>query len=236
MYGAHCDRAFIKAPAVSLHCRQPDKSAGRGKCLWWIQYSGRHTTRLDSMSLLTLSSGRRIIQKSLNSESAHTTPELYQRTWSSRRDISWSPSVILAYQSRRRAHLGSYLHLKNGSYVPDNSMNFRHGDTEVLDLHQARHALIFLLRSCHPQDLVLIFHDARADLSILRDLSIEVPAGALVADTRAMFADLTELAGVAKGQFVSLGKLLDHFDILEFHLHNAGNDAHGTLMAYMKMS
>lgn len=141
----------------------------------------------------------------------------------------------MLYRAQRwiKTHLSSYLHLKNGSYVPDNSMNFRHGESEVLQLHEARQELISLLGSCHPQDLILIFHDARADESVLNSLSIEVSKSCSIFDTRAIFASLT---GAARGQFVSLGKLLDHLGILEFHLHNAGNDAHGTMMAFLTMN
>lgn len=111
-------------------------------------------------------------------------------------------------------------------------MNFRHGETEVMSLQQAREQLQCLMQSCHPGDLVLIFHDARGDRQTLDSLSIDIPRACTIYDTRAMFANLT---GAARGQFVSLGKMLDQLSILEFHLHNAGNDAHGTMMAFMEM-
>lgn len=124
------------------------------------------------------------------------------------------------------------MHLKNGRYVPDNAMNFRHGVTETLPFKDAVLLLQELILSRPASEIVLIFHDSRGDLQMMQSMNLTVPEACRIFDTRSLFA---KRQSSPKGLYSSLGKMLDQLGILAFHLHNAGNDADGTLRAFIAM-
>lgn len=113
-----------------------------------------------------------------------------------------------------------YLHLKNGDYVPDNSMNFRHGTSEILPLNEAITQVEAILNATRDVETIIVFHDARADLAMMKTMGLKCPETCQVVDTRNLYA---ARQGSSKGDFTSLSKMMDRLGILALALHNAGN-------------
>lgn len=109
-------------------------------------------------------------------------------------------------------------------------MNFRHGSSETLPLESAVSQLQELMDSRPAGEIVLVFHDARADLDTIKSLKLKIPDRCAIRDTRTLFASRQHSA---KGVFSSLGKMLDILEIQALQLHNAGNDADGTMRAFI---
>lgn len=116
-----------------------------------------------------------------------------------------------------------YLHLKNGDYVPDNSPNFRHGQSARMSLDETVDHLEAIINADTGLETVLVFHNVRADLSIMSCLKVKYAESVPIYDTRELFA---ARQNSPKGNYTSLSRMLDILDILAFCLHNAGNVRH----------
>lgn len=88
--------------------------------------------------------------------------------------------------------------------------------------------------TCTPRPVVLVFHEAAADIKFLRLLAYHVESAQNVievADTREMHQYL-----VRSNDSASLATVLAQLGIPYRHLHNAGNDAVYTLQAMIGLA
>jgi len=132
--------------------------------------------------------------------------------------------------------------------VPDHREHFAFGVSEEVDkkAFKARiQALVAHLQSVGP--LFLIFHDNNQDIKYLKSKAVEVTlsdmafmlpeappkGGIFVLDTSDLFA---ALEGEAGGNRRSLERVCRHLQISTTYLHNAGNDAHYTMLALQSMA
>lgn len=122
------------------------------------------------------------------------------------------------------------VHYRNGKYVADSSQLFRHGQSEVRCLSSAKGIIESYMRQEHCKDVALVFHDAKADMRTMQAMGIVIAPAMQIYDTRDLFAARQH---ATPGTFVSLAKMLDELDIFAVHLHNAGNDSHGTMQAFL---
>ncbi|KAK1236477.1 hypothetical protein PQX77_000254 [Marasmius sp. AFHP31] len=136
----------------------------------------------------------------------------------------------------------------NGKYVAENRKNYIFGKSEVLSKAAFKKRVHELLE--HYQSLgavFLVFHDASGDIKYLKSKMVEAPLdgisyvlpdtspdkGLYVADTSDLFA---ALEGEGSKNRRGLAKICDLLKIDTRFLHNAGNDAHYTLMACKEMA
>ncbi|KAL0949457.1 hypothetical protein HGRIS_009511 [Hohenbuehelia grisea] len=139
---------------------------------------------------------------------------------------------------------------KNGKYVADNRMNYKFGASKVLKRSAFRariQQLISGLRKHGP--LFLIFHDCKQDIKYLTDPEMNPrilapidghsmlqpgatpQKGVYIVDTADLFRALEGFGRQAK----SLENVCRALKISSQCLHNAGNDAHYTMLATMAM-
>ncbi len=129
----------------------------------------------------------------------------------------------------RHFRVMEHLGLRNGRYVPDNADKFRYGTSERMTLSVLSETINVLLKSASGLRTAVVFHDAGADLRYLSSIGVVVPASIPVWDTKTLYAAHTR---AKKGMEKGLGKMIDELGITVFALHNAGNDAYATMLAF----
>ncbi|KAI9484336.1 hypothetical protein BDB00DRAFT_775123 [Zychaea mexicana] len=143
--------------------------------------------------------------------------------------------------------INSYRHLENGRYVSDQKMQFAFGTSVWCSLDQALKELKKDLDWCVQRDggFVLVGHGLDSDLRYLRKAkflwpgsngrgdTLDVNQSALVTicNTDEMYAaSISNLHNPP-----SLGSTLGILGIDCWNLHNAGNDAHYTMLLFMEL-
>ncbi|KAG9317407.1 hypothetical protein JVU11DRAFT_1606 [Chiua virens] len=136
----------------------------------------------------------------------------------------------------------------NNTFVPNHKDRFAFGTSEQVNKATFKsriQKLITDLQSAGP--LFLIFHDNNQDIKYLKskDVEIQLPnmafllpdvlpqEGIFIIDTSDLFA---ALEGEAGGNRRSLERVCRHLQISTTYLHNAGNDAHYTMLALQSMA
>ncbi|RKP09656.1 hypothetical protein THASP1DRAFT_28541 [Thamnocephalis sphaerospora] len=157
--------------------------------------------------------------------------ESWERDHSRILEIGWS-----MYDSRRDRFLdvhynvSEFRHLYNGRYVPDHRNNFVFGTSTWATLREAAAAI---QRDLDADDAPLVFigHAVKEDLRYLERLGVKVPGTAVSFDTAQLYQAVNGAT-----QPTGLGKMLDALSIEHIFLHNAGNDAHYTLEAFLALT
>ncbi|KAI9228203.1 MAG: hypothetical protein DHS80DRAFT_31013 [Piptocephalis tieghemiana] len=122
-----------------------------------------------------------------------------------------------------------FAHLRNGRYVADRKDQFLFGDSIQVPLRQACTELQTDLNTDIP--LVLVGHDVKADIRYLKKMGVRVPGNVVTFDTAALY-----MSQEGVREHVGLGKMLDQLGIDAYCLHNAGNDAHYTMAAFLNLT
>lgn len=119
-------------------------------------------------------------------------------------------------------------HLSNGIYVHDNRDSFNFGWSERMSFNAA---MKFIQRKISQPSTCLIGHSVMSDVEFLKQAYVFKFNNLPYADTQNIFKyhSLTM-------QNYSLTKVLDHLKLSYRNLHNAGNDAYYTLLAFVKMA
>ncbi|TDL29582.1 hypothetical protein BD410DRAFT_780030 [Rickenella mellea] len=136
---------------------------------------------------------------------------------------------------------------RNGTYVPDHREHYEFGLSQIVDKITFKRMICDMINGFADQGpLFLVFHDGSQDIKYLNSASITAPlngltyllpesapdTGLYVVDTSDMFAAMEGYAG-ERSAFVRMANLLK---IPTAYLHNAGNDAHYTLLAMKAMA
>ncbi|ORX91858.1 hypothetical protein K493DRAFT_226998 [Basidiobolus meristosporus CBS 931.73] len=118
--------------------------------------------------------------------------------------------------------------LRNGRYVADNKDRFIFGKSICTTLRNTVRSLMADWESGYPT--ILIGHDVENDVNYLKTIGAHIkPVD--VFDTTDLYMAITSSQNKRK-----LSKILTEFGI-DFHfLHNAGNDAHYTMEAFLAMA
>ncbi|EJD01095.1 uncharacterized protein FOMMEDRAFT_141811 [Fomitiporia mediterranea MF3/22] len=135
----------------------------------------------------------------------------------------------------------------NGKYVPNARENYNFGDSKTLRKAELKKAVYdMMINFLNSGPLFLVFHDGSQDVKYLKGTYFDLPPGDLVfflpSDTPkkgTFVVDTTELFGALEGEVGekrSLEMMLRLLKIDAEHLHNAGNDAHYTLLALRSMA
>ncbi|KAF8138415.1 hypothetical protein EV363DRAFT_1313880 [Boletus edulis] len=136
----------------------------------------------------------------------------------------------------------------SNTFVPNHRQFFAFGTSEQVNKATFKdriQTLVADLQSRGP--LFLIFHDNNQDIKYLKSKDVDVvlsnmafmlpdalpQEGIFVIDTSDLFA---ALEGEAGGDRRSLERVCRHLQIGTTHLHNAGNDAHYTMLALQSMA
>jgi len=115
---------------------------------------------------------------------------------------------------------------RNGKLCPDNRDNFAFGKSEVLTKDQ----VIQILKDTVNDNAVMwVFHNADAEKKYLSKLGI--PVTLTVIDTQC----ISYLIPGRSGLKIGLEPLLVVLDLPTSHMHNAGNDAHCTMQAFLAL-
>lgn len=126
--------------------------------------------------------------------------------------------------------IDDYYALRNGKRVPDNKDNFNFGESTRVNLDEAGGMIADILEQLD-DPIVLVAHGLPGDLSILKSLGIGSEwFGARLLDTACAFASLLSLT-----QSPSCERMLNHFDIGHYNMHNAGNDSWYTALAAIEL-
>ncbi|ORX95762.1 hypothetical protein K493DRAFT_351319 [Basidiobolus meristosporus CBS 931.73] len=155
--------------------------------------------------------------------------ETYERDHTSIIEIGWS----MHHSKRglfkdRHFVIEENLHLRNGRYHPDNKEKFLFGESELGTLEDVIGFLEEDLSTGPPK--VLIGHDLK---SVLEATQIVNPNLDCVDET----LDISDLHTVKFGgkDMPGLSRVLDDLEIDYYCLHNAGNDAHYIMEAFLKL-
>ncbi|KAL0949460.1 hypothetical protein HGRIS_009514 [Hohenbuehelia grisea] len=140
---------------------------------------------------------------------------------------------------------------RNGKYVPDCRQNFGFGKSEILSKRDFRQRILDLISGLREKGPVyLVFHDHSQDLKALVDPNmkpnIEAPLKDMThvlpdapPESGLFIVDSSDLFGALEGegnQRKSLERVCRVLQIQAEYLHNAGNDAHYTLLATKSMA
>ncbi|KAF9534229.1 hypothetical protein CPB83DRAFT_843895 [Crepidotus variabilis] len=164
-------------------------------------------------------------------------------------EFGWSS---ICWQNKEPAEDRGHLIVEEGlmymntQYVKGNRDHYNFGDSQIIK----RKAFISMINSMfaslrHQQPVFLVFHDAKQDLKYLNEMKVDLESlsylipestnatGLFVVDTAELIAALLgDNSGNNKG-------LEDTCRLLQLHpknMHNAGNDAHYTMLAMQTMA
>ncbi|KIK92712.1 hypothetical protein PAXRUDRAFT_13075 [Paxillus rubicundulus Ve08.2h10] len=165
-------------------------------------------------------------------------------------EFGWS---IVRWEDEQQIEERGHLTVKEHKYytntfVPDNRERFSFGTSEEVSkttFKQRIQTLVSELQTAGP--LFLVFHDNSQDIKYLKSKNVEVQLpnmafllpdtlpqdGVFIIDTSDLFA---ALEGEGGGNRRSLDRVCRHLQIPTAYLHNAGNDAHYTLLALQSMA
>ncbi|KAK9712696.1 hypothetical protein K7432_006973 [Basidiobolus ranarum] len=121
------------------------------------------------------------------------------------------------------------VHLRNGNYVADNKDRFIFGKSVCTTLLNTVADLEADWKSGYPA--ILVGHDVKNDLDYLRKMGANISEPIDVFDTTSLYMALTE-----SHQKQKLSKILNGLGIEYNFLHNAGNDSHYTMEAFLAMT
>nr|CAG8452112.1 120_t:CDS:2 [Entrophospora candida]CAG8461066.1 2204_t:CDS:2 [Entrophospora candida] len=168
--------------------------------------------------------------------------ESYERDHTCILEVGWS-----MYNSKsdlfmdRHFCVKEYMHLRNNKYVADMKDRFIFGDSvwessENIALEFTKDATQkeFVRENEEFNDVILIGHDIAMEKKYLERMEIKIDE---VIKPKEVF-DTAELDGARTGnvsQRPSLGGMLDDLKIENYCLHNAGNDAHYTMCAFLEI-
>ena len=149
----------------------------------------------------------------------------------------WAPII-----QKRHFRIYEWLHHKNHRWVSGCPDKFEFGESEIIDAAAIRGMLQTCLRppfgitdqSSRARKLVLVGHSFKCDVEGLRRNNISLYHLADIShtiDTADIYRALAE-----ENKDPALGIVLKHFDIIPWHLHNAGNDAAYTMLAMLAIA
>ncbi|KAL1747721.1 hypothetical protein HDZ31DRAFT_80283 [Schizophyllum fasciatum] len=142
-----------------------------------------------------------------------------------------------------------YRGYRNGQYVEDNQDHYRFGTTEEITKKSLKEKIAGMLEEMGRNGPVfLVFHDFKGDIQALKSKQIEAPLdnltylipdtppekGIVVVDTSELFGGLA-----GDGDSANRKSLQQMARLLGLHpqfLHNAGNDAHYTMLCLKEMA
>ncbi|KAH3682457.1 hypothetical protein WICPIJ_006550 [Wickerhamomyces pijperi] len=134
------------------------------------------------------------------------------------------------------------IHLRNGLYVEDNKSRFLFGNSLILTTPESKKLIqcVFDHYFQHRKakygndfDAVLVGHGIKGDIKWLQGFGIKLPNVLVLKSIDTQILCGLPIAG--KGLPPSLIKSLQRYDIHNRYLHNAGNDAHFTLILLLKL-
>ncbi|KAJ7180189.1 hypothetical protein C8R43DRAFT_972124 [Mycena crocata] len=148
-----------------------------------------------------------------------------------------------------RGHLTVKEHklYKNGTYVPENRENYQFGKSVEVTKAELKVKISELIAGLHKYGPVyLVFHDPSQDMKLLKMLKSPVEAavyelpnatpseGIFIVDTAVLFGALEGEGNNTR----ALKQVCNHLRVPteEAFMHNAGNDAHYTLLALREMA
>ncbi|KAI4525661.1 hypothetical protein K525DRAFT_260823 [Schizophyllum commune Loenen D] len=142
-----------------------------------------------------------------------------------------------------------YRGYRNGQYVQDNRDHYNFGETQDITKKGLKEKIAEMLTEMGKKGPVfLVFHDYRGDIQTLKSKQIEAPLsdltylipdtppekGMVVVDTSEVFAGLEGEGDTANRK--SLEQVARLLDLHPQFMHNAGNDAHYTMLALKEMA
>lgn len=129
----------------------------------------------------------------------------------------------------RHIIIKEYQHVRNYKYVPDHKDKFIFGKSEYLSEVEAKRALQKEIDTLAP-NLAMICHGLSSELKYFQKMGLKLKH-AYQFDTNELHHSLFN----DHGKTISLVNLLNKYQIAGQFLHNAGNDAHFTLLAFLAM-
>ncbi|KAH8813461.1 hypothetical protein DL96DRAFT_1535635 [Flagelloscypha sp. PMI_526] len=166
---------------------------------------------------------------------------------------SLSFSSTVGVEGRRANDVGHFIvkerqQYRNGTEVEDNMDNFDFGESQIVGVKRFSRAICDLIETYKTPDapLFLVFHNYVQDMKYLLSSDIEAPItgysytlpdsppteGIYILDTAELFAALEGDDSLYHRSLETMCRLLE---LPTAHLHNAGNDAHYTLLSFESM-
>jgi hypothetical protein len=162
--------------------------------------------------------------------------ESYERDHSCILEVGWS-----MFDSKKNSFMdrhfcvSEYKYLSNGQFVPDRKDRFSFGKTVWANLKRIGSEIVGdLTEETVKGNVVFIGHDIQMDVKYLESMDVDVKGVIKPVD----YFDTAEMNAARVGkpyERINLGRLLDDLDIENYCLHNAGNDAHYTLLLFLEL-
>lgn len=145
----------------------------------------------------------------------------------------------------RHFRIREYQHLTNSQFVSGCPDRFEFGTSEFIDLDEAAKYVeacckpssdaagggVSLLDPEEQRNIVFLGHDTNTDVEYLRQLGFDVHALPNMLET--LDSAVLHQFWTKQPDTTSLSKILGEFDIVGWHMHNAGNDAVYTVQAML---
>ncbi|CAG8583030.1 2833_t:CDS:2 [Diversispora eburnea] len=162
--------------------------------------------------------------------------ESYEKDHSCILEVGWS-----MYNSKTDLYMDRHFcvnenkHLRNGQYVPDMKNRFNFGKTIWEDQKTIADEFVKDLTSDDVKGYVVIVgHGVNMDINYLETMGVKI--NDLIEDDFQFDTAEMNAARIGKpNERISLGRLLDLLDIENYSLHNAGNDAHYSLLLFFEL-
>ncbi|KAJ9075120.1 hypothetical protein DSO57_1039255 [Entomophthora muscae] len=129
----------------------------------------------------------------------------------------------------RHIVIKEYQHVRNYKYVPDCKDKFMFGKSEFLSEEEAKRVLQNEIDTLAP-NLAMICHGLSSELKYFQKMGLRL-RHTYEFDTNELHHSLFN----DHGKTISLLNLLNKYNIESQYLHNAGNDAHYTLLVFLAM-
>jgi hypothetical protein len=165
-------------------------------------------------------------------------------------EFGWS---VTYWQNRAEVLEQGHLIVKEHKYfrntfVDDHKANYNFGESEVVTKAEFKTRIcdLFVRLSGHGP-IYLVFHDNSQDIKYLKSKAVGAPLAGLsyilpdaVPEEGLFVVDTSDLFGALEGEGSATRRSLDrvckHLQVPTEYLHNAGNDAHYTLLAMKSMA
>ncbi|KAJ7454894.1 hypothetical protein B0H11DRAFT_2067946 [Mycena galericulata] len=173
-------------------------------------------------------------------EGGHTYITEFGYSW-----VRWDATDGAEVTDSRHFTVKESRSLRNGQYVPENREHYNFGKSEEIGKAKLKTKISDLISEMMGHGpLFLVFHDPSGDIKTLKrleapvdgavfDLTDAMPSeGIFIVDTRVLFGALMGESDRTR----KLQQVCNQLHIQTEYLHNAGNDAHYTLLALREMA
>ncbi|KAJ1986600.1 hypothetical protein H4R33_003269 [Dimargaris cristalligena] len=156
--------------------------------------------------------------------------EAYEHDQNKLTEVGWCMYDPVTRQiTTRHIIIKETIKLYNGRFVADNKHRFNFGKSQVMPRYEGLMELHAAVTKAYP--IAFLGHDVASDIKFLKSEDMHLHHSVPRLDTKALYCAHTK--NPRNGRRLAI--LLEELGIEYSHLHNAGNDAHYTMLVFLKI-